>query len=247
MRWLLSSGMSSRPWLQPPASEEPLLAKFGLKKLLSSKLGSRTLIWENFTCIIYQTSSHTTWFMLMNLAVIKGLDSGRQDSCHLALPLCKYYSSITTSNIRYYLCMYRMGSSSHIYSAVQLMLLCSRISLHSFSSTVEGGPSLDPCLSWITHHSIALSRLRSYVRMWMWNWSFCCPTHWTSTQLKNFLLNSKASLSVAGASMKKILTKDSIPFLSGALIQWAQKTQRGKCQRPFLPHRVENCRSLRIC
>lgn len=52
---------------------------------------------------------------------------------------------------------------------------------------------------------------------------FCRHTHQTSTQSKNFSLSSKASLCVAGASTKKILTKASIPFSSGALILWAQK------------------------
>lgn len=69
----------------------------------------------------------------MNLAVIRGLGSGEQAGHHLAWPLCKYHSSIAISNIRYYLPMRRMGSSSRVSSAAQLMLLCSRISLRSFS------------------------------------------------------------------------------------------------------------------
>ncbi|KAG5304309.1 hypothetical protein I7I50_11352 [Histoplasma capsulatum G186AR] len=42
MRWLRSSGKGSTSWPQPPASEEPLSPKVGLKRLLGSKLGSET-------------------------------------------------------------------------------------------------------------------------------------------------------------------------------------------------------------
>ena len=40
MKWLSSSGMSSRPWSQPPAFEEPLSLKVSLERLRGNVLGS---------------------------------------------------------------------------------------------------------------------------------------------------------------------------------------------------------------
>ena len=163
MRWLSSSGASSRPWLQRPASEEPLLPKVGPKRLQQQARKRNTNLRE-FYLRNYQTSSHITWFMLTNLAVIKGLGSGGQAGHHSAWLLRRYHSSIATSDIRYYLRTRRMGSSSHVSSAVQLMLLCLRISSNSFSSTVEGGPSPGLLLSWITRPFIAPSGLHGSVK-----------------------------------------------------------------------------------